>query len=352
MKVGLLCALMLVVLRVSGQNDSLLHRRNTVFGFPVVFWTPETRLGGGAAGIYNFYINKADSLSPASQIQAGFALTQERQYLYYLPFQLFWNERKWLAYGELGFYDYNYFFFGVGNDTGVEERYDVNYSRVRLNALRKVWRSWHIGLRLWQESWRFQGFEEGGALTGGWVPGSEGGSTWDQGVLVLSDRRDNVFYPKRGTYLELASQHATGSFKYSRYRADGVGYLSVGRKHVWANQIFIDVTTGNTPFYMMAMLGGTKRMRGFYEGRYRDRSGVMYQTEWRTRVWRRWGANAFFSAGIVDDSPRQWQIRNLRTTSGAGVRFVLDREKDLNIRFDVGIGKGQALYYFTIGEAF
>lgn len=352
MKARLTTVFMLILLTTWGQTDSSNVRKNTVFGFPVAFWTPETRLGVGAAGVYNFYIDKADTISPASQIQGGFALTQERQYLYYLPFQLFWDERKWLAYGELGFYDYNYFFFGVGNSAGVEERYDVNYSRIRLNALRKVWRSWHLGLRLWQESWQFAGFEEGGALAGGWVPGSEGGSTWDPGVILFSDRRDNVFYPQRGSYLEVVSQHAGGAFNYSRYRADAVLYLPIRKAHVWANQFFVDVTTGETPFYMMAMLGGTKRMRGFYEGRYRDRSAVMYQSEWRTRIWRRWGANVFFAAGIVDDRPTMWQVKYLRTTSGAGLRFVLDREKDLNLRFDVGFGDRQALYYFTIGEAF
>lgn len=350
-----LIVLILVAISVASYSQSAdsTDYKNTFFATPVGFRTPETGFGIGAAAVYNFYINKADTLSPASQLQAGFAVTQERQFLYYLPFQLFWNQRNWYAYGELGHYDYNYFFFGVGNSLdNQQEFYEVNFTRVRLNLLRKVWRSWYAGARLWTERWTFTEFEEGGALASGQVAGSPGGLTWDPGIILFSDRRDNVFFPRSGTYLELTSQHASGAFGWSRYRVDARAYLTVVENNVWANELFVDLTYGDTPFYMMTMFGGTKRMRGYYEGRYRDNSGILWQTEWRSRVWRRWGVNAFYSAGIVDDTFADWSFNNLRMAGGGGVRFVLDREKDLNLRLDVGFGTNSTLFYFTVGEAF
>lgn len=352
MRALLFLGFLLLIGNAWAQSDSS-SRTNSFFATPVAFYTPETRFGGGLAAVYSFYFDKADTLSPPSQLQAGFAVTQERQFLYYLPFSLFWDERKWFAYGEFGYYDYTYFFYGVGNDpSNREENYEVSFARVRLNLLRKVWRSWHIGARAWIEDWQFTAFEEGGALASGSVVGSRGGLTIDPGIILFSDRRDNVFYPRKGTYLELTTQHAGGDFGFSRYRADARAYLNVHKKVVWANELFIDFTTGNTPFYMMTMLGGTKRMRGYYEGRFRDRSGVLWQTEVRTRVWRRWGLNAFFSAGAVADRIGELETNNLRSAGGAGIRFLLDREKDLNLRFDVGIGKDSRLFYFTVGEAF
>lgn len=345
--------LIIVFLVASGRQAAGQERKNSFFATPVGFRTPETGWGIGAAAVYNFYIDKADTLSPPSQLQAGFAVTQERQNLYYLPFQLFWDQRNWYAYGELGHYDYNYFFFGVGNvDNPQQEYYEVTFTRIRLNLLRRVWRSWYVGGRLWLENWQFPFFEDGGLLISGEVAGSRGGLTYDPGLILFSDLRDNVFFPRSGSYVEFTTQHAGGDFGFSRYRADVRKYIEVIDNHVWANELFIDLTFGDTPFYMMPMLGGTKRMRGYYEGRFRDRSGILWQTEWRSRVWRRWGVNAFFSAGIVDETFAQWSLSNLRSAGGGGLRFVLDREKDLNVRFDVGVGRNSTQFYLTVGEAF
>lgn len=345
------CARSVPIYREAQDADTT--RKNTFFPVPVGFYTPETRFGIGAAAVYNFYINKADTISPPSQLQGGFAFTQERQFLAYVPFQLFWNERKWFSFGEVGYYRYNYFFYGVGNSPeNREERYGVNFPRIRLNLFRQVYKRWYVGARLWVEEWQFTEFEEGAALASGTVAGNEGGRTYDPGVMVLHDGRDNVLYPTKGWFLEAVTQHATGAFGWSRYRADLRHYLPLHDQLTWANQAFVDITTGSTPFYMMAMLGGTKRMRGYYEGRFRDKTGVLYQTELRARIWRRWGATAFWSAGVVDETAAQWSLAHFRNAGGLGIRFELDPEKDLNIRFDVATGPGSTQFYLTFGEAF
>jgi outer membrane protein assembly factor BamA len=350
---GVLASLLVLSFLCAKAQDADTTRKNTLFPIPIGFYTPETRWGIGAAGVYNFYIDKSDTISPPSQLQGGLAVTQERQFLAYLPFSVFWNERKWFSFGELGYYRYNYFFYGVGNNPeNREERYDVDFSRFRFNLFRKVYKRWYVGARVWVEDWKFTGFEEGGALADGSVSGNEGGLTVDPGLLLLHDGRDNVLYPTRGWLIEAVTQHATGAFGWSRYRLDVRNYMPLHNDITWANQLFTDVTTGTTPFYMMAMLGGTKRMRGYYEGRFRDKTGVLYQTEVRARIWRRWGATAFWSAGIVDATAQQWSLGNLRNAGGLGIRFELDPEKDLNIRLDVATGPGSSQFYLTVGEAF
>ncbi|MFT4878587.1 MAG: outer membrane protein assembly factor BamA [Flavobacteriales bacterium] len=350
-------SMFICVVALRAQTDSTLvqgeERKNSFFGFPVAYWTPETRLGFGAATVYSFYLNKQDRISPASQIQFGAAYTLEEQVLVYLPFQLFWNERKWYSYGEVGYYKYNYYYFGTGNeDEGKRERYGVDFPRLRFNLLRKIWRDWHVGGRIWIENWETKDFEEGQRFDAGSVPGGEGGLTIDPGIIVFNDSRDNVYYPRSGWYAEFTNQHASGDYHFSRYRSDIRYYLPVNERNVFATQLFVDVTKGSTPFHMMAMLGGTKRMRGFYEGRFRDKSAAFVQTEWRSNVWRKWGVNGFLSAGFVGDNPSVWSIGNTRLAGGGGVRFRIDEERKLNLRLDVGVGDGGVQYYFTIGEAF
>ena len=65
------------------------ERKNLLIGFPAAYYTPETKWGFGAGGIYNFYIDKNDSISPSSQLQLAASYTQRKQVLIYLPFNIY-----------------------------------------------------------------------------------------------------------------------------------------------------------------------------------------------------------------------------------------------------------------------
>ncbi len=328
------------------------ERENNWLAFPVAFRSPETGNGFGAAGAYTFYTNKADSASPASIVQAGFAFTEKRQFFVYAPFQLFWDARRWWVHGQVEVYDFNYLFFGVGNGDFSAERYDTRFDRFRINVLRQIRNNVYLGPRLWIENWRFSGFRSRGMLDSGTVSGSEGGLTFDPGVVFFVDGRDNVFFPTRGHLIEAVTQHAFGDYNFSRYRLDARLYTPVLDGLVWANQLFVDHTTGNVPFYMMAQLGGTGRMRGYYEGRFRDKNAVLVQTELRLKVYRRWGLNGFWSTGAVAEAPGELTRSVYRNAGGLGLRFTADRKKNLNLRLDAAWGRGSSGLYFTVGEAF
>lgn len=346
----ILLVFVFLVMQGKGQ-DSIATRSSSFIPIPIAYWTPETRVAIGAALSYNFHPVTSDTISPPSQVQASFTVTQNRQWYAYAPFQVFLKERKWYTYGQLGFYDFNYQFFGVNSEVeSIEERYDVDINRFRLNVLRQVQGRWYTGARVWAENWRPHEFTLGGEFASGKVPGGLGGTTIDLGWIVFLDERDNVFYPKQGKWLELVTQHSLGDYGYSRYRLDGRVYLPFGEDIVWANQAFVDVTTGDTPFYMMTQLGGSKRMRGYYEGRFRDRSGGLLQTELRWMPLERWGFTSFASAGVIGSTPQDWE--GLRYAGGAGIRFVADRQKRLNLRLDVAAGPGSTQFHFTVGEAF
>src|SRR5882724_7401780 len=91
-------------------------KRYLISGLPVVFYTPETRFGFGATGIYIFNFKKDSINAPRSSINLGFAYTQNNQALFYLPFNLFIKNRAYQLYGELGYNKYNFNFYGVGNE--------------------------------------------------------------------------------------------------------------------------------------------------------------------------------------------------------------------------------------------
>ena len=102
----------------------------------------------------------------------------------------------------------------------------------------------------------------------------------------------------------------------------------------------------------MANLGGQKKMRGFYEGRYRDNNCLVLQAEYRRHLFWLLGFTVFADAGQVmhryeDLSSTHWQY-----TYGAGLRLMIDQSQKLNLRIDVAVGNKKILPYFTVAEAF
>lgn len=341
---------------LNAQRDS---SSSSLIGLPVVFYTPETRWGFGAAGIYNFRFDDQDTISPPSQLQAGFAYTQEDQLLTYVPFQLYWNKRKYSLTGEVGYYRYSYFYYGIGNSvpSGFEELYFVNYPRLRAVFLRKLSPNLFAGFRYWFENFDMRQTEPTGRLEQRDVTGVDGGVTSGLGLVVSYDSRDNVYFSSAGAMAEIAVQPFESwmgsEFEFTKISADLRYFLSLGERFVWANQFYTERVNGDVPFNMLALLGGTKRMRGFYEGRFRDKTNAIFQTELRADVYWRFGAVAFLSIGNVAHRTDAFQISNTRYTYGGGLRFLLDPEKKVNIRLDAGFGSnGESAFYLTFGEAF
>ena len=338
--------------------DSTEERSNSLYALPVVFYTPETSLGFGVAGVYAF--NFKDDLLTArpSSVQVVAAYTLQKQLLLYFPFTLFVDNGDYYTYGEIGYYRYVYKFFGIGNevDPNVEETYGVNFPRIRLTALKRVHPKWYVGLRYWFEKFNITETDNEGMLAAGDITGSRGGVTSGPGLVALFDTRDNVFFSSDGWYVETLLQRNAGwtgsDFNYTTFSVDASTFFRTRWDHIVALNAYGITQSGASPFNQMALLGGSKRMRGYFEGRYRDQSMLTIQAAYRAILFWRIGAVAFASYGGVAPGLSDIQLEDFRYTVGGGLRFVLDREKKINIRLDAGFGKNTSGYYLTIGEAF
>lgn len=352
-----------------GQSDSSAQavdttrlQRTSLFGLPVVYFTPETRWGFGVAGLAAFRLPHEPRDSRSSQLQFGAVYTQEKQLLLYLPYVVFARNERYWAYGEIGYYRYTYYFYGLGNEDPLPEGelYDVNFPRFRLHALRRVAPHWYLGLHYWLDVFDIQNVVPGGLLASEQrdITGREGGIISGPGLISIYDRRNDFNAPTRGYYAEALFQVNapwTGStFSYTRTSLDLRGFLPVWprQEHVLAAQVYADLTTGDPPFNALGLLGGPRRMRGYYEGRYRARNLVGGQVEYRAHLFWRLGATAFVAGGAVFDQWRAVQPDLLRWTWGGGLRVRISQEDRINVRVDVGVAEGTPAYYLTVGEAF
>ncbi len=339
--------------------DSSWIRKSSLVVLPIAFYTPETRLGGGAAGIFAFrFRGEPDSLRP-SQLQAGLAYTLEDQLLAYLPFQIFYNEGQYNSYGEIGYYRYFYRYFGLGNQTSEadEEIYNAVYPRLRLNVLQRVRPNLYLGFRYWFDNYKITERAENGELRTNTITGSRGGVISALGAVVNYDSRDDIFFPGKGALIEsvwLYNTQSLGSdFNFNRFSIDATTYHTFSWKHILAVNAFTDMTFGEVPFFQLAFIGGTKKMRGYWEGRFRDKKLWMLQTEYRLPLFWRLGAVVFGGMGSVAPSIGAFAAQEVHYNYGAGLRIRLSDTEKINVRIDVGIDEtGNWFPYLTVGEAF
>ncbi len=342
----------------------------SLFPIPVVYYTPETRFAYGVALSATFRFGRDYQLvshdtawavqnSPSqprpSNIQLIGAYTQNKQLLMFVPFQVFYDRNLYYFYGEAGYYKYSYNFFGVGEREVPAENYSVNFPRIRLNAFRRVRPNVYAGLRYEYERYDVTKVDPDGLLATGTVPGGLGSLISGVGVGLLYDTRDNVFYPSKGVFADfsyLGHGSGTGSaFSYNRYVADISSYQSLNDRVILAVNYFVSLTGGTAPFNAMSALGSGKKLRGYYEARFRDENAALLQTELRVNVWKRLSAVVFGGIGVLGDSQQLFRFNALKAAGGAGLRVRINDDK-LNIRADYGIGNGSTGLYLTIGEAF
>jgi len=332
--------------------------KNSLFAVPIAFFSPETDWAFGLTGIYAFRLKKENSPTRPSQLTLGFAYTLNKQVLIYLPYQLFAKNQVYNIYGELGYYLYSYQFFGLGNDTKEEnlEIYKVNYPRIRINALKLLRPNLYGGLRYWMDDFDIRAIKEGGILDTKPIAGKNGGFLSGAGIVLNYDNRDNIFFPTEGTFVEFVSfsngNYLGSDFNFSKFTLDASKYFSKNNQ-VLALNFYSEFTGGTAPFNQLALLGGTKKMRGYIEGRLRDHHQVIFQTEYRFPIYKeRFRGVLFGGMGQVANTFADFKINNLKYTYGAGLRILINKKERIHIRLDAGFGQETSGYYITIGEAF
>ena len=109
------------------------------------------------------------------------------------------------------------------------------------------------------------------------------------GLSLLYDSRDFLTNAYRGYYLRI-DQRFSPAFLGNKYAFSSTElttsyYHPVWKGGVLAGQFHTLLNYGNPPWGLMATLGSSYSMRGYYEGRYRDKCAMDAQIELRQHVW-------------------------------------------------------------------
>lgn len=143
------------------------------------------------------------------------------------------------------------------------------------------------------------------------------------------DYRPSAGYARRGGYYGVKYQNWTDvddTYSFDQVDVDVIQHVPI-LKETWVlslhgrlQSVLDDNDT--VPYFLMPSVGSGSTLRAYRSKRFRDRSSVLAQVEWRW-IPNRTGLDMalFFDAGQVASDPSDFATKDFRTDVGIGVRF-------------------------------
>lgn len=247
-------------------------------------------------------------------------------------------------------------FYGIGYENGADKNHSSSYkrfqARMQLMFYVRLAKSLFAGPQL---SWDYvhgtaadhPEYWEGQAMTI---------SSFSPGLNLMYDSRDNLTAPYRGVYVNFSQRFflkglGNRTYHFNSTELTANVYTPVWRGGILAAQVHgMFNYGGEVPWFQMAMVGGNGSMRGYYEGRYRDRNMIDGQVELRQHIWKRHGVAVWVGAANI--FPDTKSIRWSQTLPNFGIGYRWEFKKRVNVRLDYGIGRHISGFLFNINEAF
>jgi outer membrane protein assembly factor BamA len=289
---------------------------------------------------------------------ASAAFTFEKQTSIEAYYNVVFPKEKWLWNGAVFFQRWPVRYWGIGTDTKEEDEIMIDYRNIAFeqSLYKRMDKGIYVGPKVHFRHMydvNFKSVEDAPN-----VPGGEGSTNLGIGLGGTWDKRNSILTPTESHYVEFSvlfySTNLLSDFTFQTYTLDARKYFDFDThgKSVLAFQSLSKLNKGEVPFRDMALLGGSKMMRGYIEGRFRDKVGIQIQTEYRQFIKGRFGMVLFAAAGNVAPSLGDISFGKTKWTLGTGLRYNINKADPTYIRIDYGFGKDTNGLYLTLGEAF
>ncbi len=322
---------------------------------------------GNGLAVGGAYLYKFDEGSQTSFTGAGGFYTDSKSWGAGIGTVANFKEDAWKIKGGLAYFDLTLDFYGIGSDAGENDTFvPLNNKGIGLlvSALRRIVGKWYVGA-----SYSFVDIQSTFDLSG--VGGESpiplppeaelDSQVAGLGLILEYLTKDNQFNAYKGQLFKITwseSGSAVGSdFDFSSVNARYNHYFSLNKKEDEGHMTLAVTgtacaTPGETPFYALCKFGTMLNLRGYVGGRFRDKTMLTTQAEYRWRFYKRWGAVAFAGVGQVAENFGDYNTDNLLPSAGIGARFMLSEKNRLNLSVDYAIGKDTSALYFYVAESF
>ena len=356
------------------RKDSIRAHKNiwwSVLGGPS--YTPEASFGVGGAVLASFRMNKQDTISQRSFLPAGLNLSINGTIVVAGAGTFFFNENRFRIYMNYGYRNEPSHYYGKGFEKAENlergdstTRFHRSYFQLYPRFVWEVRPHFYLGglfdlnytkvsdvNPVMEKDPYFQQFKRKYFNVG-------------IGGLIQYDTRDDVATPTRGMLLganfKLFGKYLGGAYNYEIIELEYRQFKNVFRPRstlAWIAKSQIGL--GDIPFTELPTFGSPFDLRGYYMGKYRDKSMAYGIVEYRHmfgspakyksgNFWAKCGFVAWVGTGTIGETPFDWNKWKLNF--GAGLRFQMQPGK--NFRLDVGKEPGQPgmQVYMNMTEAF
>lgn len=344
--------------------DKLANKNLKFIPIPTVSASPETGIRFGLSLDYFYRTSRdADTSIRASLSWIQVLYSTRRQFTLEGFTSTYTPGEKYYLFFRGGFITNYERYWGKSFPNAKDNGYDeVTYQRFFVNSrtTRNLGKRIFAGLEWYYSDYRrievdsISNLLSDGSITNVDIlaPSRIGGIGWDFNI----DRRDNQFSPTRGMYFDVSNVYffdlRNGRYAYRSLSLDARKYWE-RKRHVLAGQVLFNHLGGDVPDLELLRFGGGNVMRGFFQGRFRDKNLWALQQEYRYELTDVLRLALFQSIGST--APRLGDMfrGQVHWSGGVGGRFLFNKQKKVFIRADVAItDRGNLGYYFRIGDAF
>lgn len=278
-------------------------------------------------------------------------------------------------------------YFGIGNDTQIEQRHierNPDYYLYLLEQQRTAFdleANAPLGISLFGGfrfnraiPTRIDQFEEDYFIVrmpDSEVPGRDAG--WSNFVIagIILDRRDDPDLTMSGLLSEFSYQKAydwLGSdYLFERFTFLNTYYHRIGQNYVLVNLTVLERLRGHAPFYELTEIGGSVRgfsvggnatLRGYESRRFSDKQKLLWTTELRRifderrflglHLQTQWVL--FGDMGQVAPNLRELSPQAMHFSGGAGFRATWNAQ--LTVRVDYAVSPEDRLFLMTFGNLY
>lgn len=356
------------------RRDSIRENKRvwfSILGGPS--YTPEASFGVGGAMLATFRMNKNDTISQRSFFPIGFNISLNGTFVLAGAGTFYFNENRFRIYTNYGYRNEpaNYFGKGYKSIERVEQS-DSTTGYHRSSFLfypRFVWEVYHklyVGTTLdlnYSKATKINPIMAQDAYFLKYKPRY---MNVGLGGLIQYDTRDDIATPHTGMLLganmRVYGKWLGGDYNYQFLELEYRQFCPVFRPRstlAWIAKS--QLSFGDIPFTELPTFGSPFDLRGYYLGKYRDKSAAYAIVEYRHMFgsseaykrgsfWSKTGFVTWVGTGTLGSTPADWN--KWKFNYGVGVRIQLQPGK--NFRIDVGKEPGTKgmLFYMNMTEAF
>lgn len=332
---------------------------NKKFDFGVIpgpHYSSTAGLGLGILATGTYSADRSDPELPRSNVSLFGDITTKGFMLIGLRGNHIFPEEKYRLDYRTYVYTFPTKFYGIGYDNGNIDENETEYRRMRFDAMARfmfrIAENTYLGPMV---NFKYVDATEIDSSRLHLFEGQDRKMTAQTvGLSFTYDSRDFMLNARRGWFVQLdqtfTPRFLGNDYCFSTTELTASTYRQVWKGGVLAGELHSCFNYGNPSWCTMSEVGNNSRMRGYFEGRYRDKHIIEAQLELRQNIKGRNGAVVWVGAAQVFPEFGAMRFRKILPNAGIGYRWEF--MKRVNVRIDCGFGKNGAGFMFNINEAF